>query len=97
MKIVVSTFCVLLNLKLSKLPYLMGEKLSLCVTEQVAQPSTKNEGCLGDVKKNSCWQVILEEGAVEPKQIDWRKNRPDKNNFTSVVTDQTSAVQPVPK
>uniref|UniRef100_A0A8C4KPW4 Calcineurin like EF-hand protein 1 n=1 Tax=Dromaius novaehollandiae TaxID=8790 RepID=A0A8C4KPW4_DRONO len=28
--------------------------------------------------KNSCWQVILKEGTVEPKQIGWRKNKPDK-------------------
>nr|XP_025951419.1 calcineurin B homologous protein 1 [Dromaius novaehollandiae] len=30
------------------------------------------------LRKNSCWQVILKEGTVEPKQIGWRKNKPDK-------------------
>lgn len=37
---------------------------------------------------------MLKEGTVEPKQIAWRKNKPEKKNFAS---GQTTAVQPVPK
>lgn len=70
--------CVLLNLKVSKLLSLIVEKLPEVELSKLPNPKQRMKVAQETRKKKSCWQVILKEGTVEPKQIDWRKNKPEK-------------------
>lgn len=78
------SMCVLLNLKLSKLPSLIVEKLPQVELSKLPNPMQRMKVARetrGGGEKPSCWQVILKEGTVEPKQIAWRKNKPEKKTL----------------